>query len=113
MDGDLLENITRLSRKIEVAETESQLAPRIESGILGERLSAAGAPRDFLRRFSFERSSTAPQGRFTVPHVEVVEEESCALDVTSASGSEHFLYDILDKAPGGRPTRDCAEPSTG
>ena len=63
VDGDLLENFTRVSRKIEVAETESQLNLRVGSGILGERLWAAGAPRDFLDRFSFGRSSTVPQAR--------------------------------------------------
>ena len=61
VDGDLLENFTRLSRTIEAAETESQLALRVGERILGERVSTPGAPRDFLPRFSSGRSSTAPQ----------------------------------------------------
>ena len=81
VDGDLRENFTRLSRKIEVAETESQLALRVGGGILGERVSAPGALRDFLPRFSSGRSSRpsprtsgphfATPCRFTVPQVEL------------------------------------------
>ena len=59
VDGDLLESITHLPQKIEVAETESQLALRVGNRILGETVSGAWAPSDFLPRFSFGRSSTA------------------------------------------------------
>ena len=55
VDGDLLENITRLSRKIEVALTESQLNLRVGSGVLGERFRSTS--------FIDSHSNALPQPR--------------------------------------------------
>ena len=95
------ENFTRLSRKIEEAETESQLAPQVgRQNSWREGVGAwgiEGLPSSILIRTVFHRSAgTRPSPRtsdphcttpcrFYVPQVGVVEEESCALDITSAS----------------------------
>ena len=50
--------------------------------------------------------------RLTVRKLGSLKRSAAHWTLLSTSGS-HFFYEILDQAPGGRPTRDCAEASTG